>query len=107
MAAVFFFFFAVVFFVVVGSSRPDAFLEAAGFFAARAAARALRASDFAARAAASASRSPGFVTFMSRSTSAPQCQQRRLLGRRRSKPPQSGQGMSFSGGLFIAQSQSG
>ena len=50
---------------------------------------------------------PGLVTFRSRSASAPQCQQRKLFGRRRSSPPQSGHGVSFSGGLFTAQSHSG
>ena len=57
-----------------------------GFFAA---ARAFRASAFAARAAASASRSPGFVS-SGRGVSAPPCQHRKLFGRRRRSPPQSG-----------------
>ena len=81
-----------------------AFLAVVFFFAA---ARAARAAAFAARASASASGSPGLVTWSSRSSSAPQFQQRKLLGRRTRSEPHSGHGRSGSGGLFTAKSHSG
>src|SRR4029077_7319578 len=102
--------------VVVGFFAADFFLAvdfflAAGFLLASsfcfAAARAAFAAALASRAAVSASTSPDFVTLKSRSSSAPQPQHRRDLGRRSRRPPHSGQGRSFSGGFPTAQSQSG
>src|SRR5438876_3663349 len=98
------FFFAVVFFAAV-FLRAVVFFFGAGFF--RAAALRARASALRRRASASASTSPDLVTLKSRSSSAPQFQQRSDFGRRSSREPHSGQGRSFSGGLFTARSHSG